>query len=394
MDDFSAEIERYRKLLRIRHGLIAPEVCCLQSDQTKHKLIQLLSGYKRVLYVADTDSFKAAEKVISVLPLENTECIYQVFSAPAKPTMVNALHVIEVTKNTKAEAIFAIGSGSIVDICKLAAHELVNQLIIFPTAPSMNGYTSINASITHEGLKQSFHTFLAKAVVADMDVLKNAPTRMTLAGVVDALVYKSAMLDWKLSHLLLETPYEEVLESLAFSSPDSTMHTLLLQGLAMTYAGTSSPASGSEHMLAHIVEMMHPALCADILHGELIAHTLPLCVAHQTMLLDSASPPILKPAGNATELSHIFGDAWQTIQPIFELKQNALNTARDSLNERLQQNWKYWRDVLRPFLLNEASLEPLQEITSAPGITKACSEWLPYAHFTRNRFTCLDLKCE
>lgn len=389
MDSFADELERFRRLLRIRHGLLMPELVLGEAAPIRAAIVRHLSPYGCTLLVADKNSLKAAEHLVKGALPESAQLIYQVFDAPAKPSMENVHHIVQIAREIKADAILAVGSGSIADMCKLAAHELALPLYMLATAPSMNGYTSITASIVHDGLKQSFHTFLAKAIFVDRQVIANAPERMKQAGAADALAEKSAMLDWKLSHLLLDTPYEEVLETSMVRA--DLMETLLLQGLKMTYAGVSNPASGAEHMLAHTVEMLEPALCAEMLHGEMIAYTLPLCAAYQRQLLDSERSPALAPAGKAEELGRLFGSSWSTIEPIFNVKQQTLDAMRPKVNERLQTHWQRWREELRKLLLSEAELKEIVKIPTNSSLTRACHKWLSYARFTRNRFTSLDL---
>lgn len=390
MDKFISELERFRKLLRIRHGLIAPELIFGNTQVVTKGLKQHLSPYSRLLIVADQNSHQAAGALLKGVLPETVKIFYQIFEANTMPTMDNVHHILQVVDEVQADAICAIGSGSISDLCKLSAHEKALPLYLVATAPSMNGYTSITASIIENGLKQSFHTFLAKAIFVDEDVIAKAPERMKNAGRVDALASKSAMLDWKCSHLLLDTAYEEVLEQTPLNT-DCLIETLLLQGYSMTYAGVSSPASGAEHMLAHIVEMMEPELCDGVLHGEMIAHALPLCAAHQAKLLASEAPPTLAPLGKSEVLEKHFGVHWQTIAPAFNIKQLALEATRESVNARLQSNWQAWRQELQKFLISENELEIISETPSNPSLSEACKNWLPYAHFTRNRFTSLDL---
>ena len=50
-----------------------------------------------------------------------------------------------------ADALIAVGSGTINDLCKYAAFQDGKPYAVFGTAPSMNGYTSVNAAITVGG---------------------------------------------------------------------------------------------------------------------------------------------------------------------------------------------------------------------------------------------------
>ena len=54
-----------------------------------------------------------------------------------------------------ADALVAVGSGTINDLCKYAAAKDGKPYVVFATAPSMNGYTSMNAAITVDGHKKT-----------------------------------------------------------------------------------------------------------------------------------------------------------------------------------------------------------------------------------------------
>ena len=73
------------------------------------------------------------------------------------------------TRNcSKSSAIpVAVGSGTINDLTKLAAHQLGRPYIVVATAASMDGYTAYGASITHQGSKQTFDCPAPLAVIAD-----------------------------------------------------------------------------------------------------------------------------------------------------------------------------------------------------------------------------------
>ena len=81
----------------------------------------------------------------------------------------------------------AIGSGTINDLVKLAAHRLGRPYMCIATAASMDGYTAYGASITKDGSKQTFDCPAPRAVVADIDVIESAPREMTASGYADLL---------------------------------------------------------------------------------------------------------------------------------------------------------------------------------------------------------------
>ena len=106
-----------------------------------------------------------------------------------------------------ADALVAVGSGTINDLCKYAAAQDGKPYVVFATAPSMNGYTSMNAAITVDGHKKTLPAATPLGVFMDLGVLAAAPARMIRAGLGDSLCRSTAQADWLLSHHLLGTPY-------------------------------------------------------------------------------------------------------------------------------------------------------------------------------------------
>lgn len=187
------------------------------------------------------------------------------------------------------DALVAVGSGTINDVCKAAAYAANKPYIVFPTAPSMNGYTSANASIIEGGHKNSRPCAMPAAVLCDLGVIAAAPVRLIRAGLGDSLARSTAQADWLLSHLLQQThydarpftmlaPYEPRLlqnaAALGRGDKDAVatlMEVLLLSGFGMTLSNGSYPASEGEHMIAHTYETNYGA--GGTYHGEQIGVT-------------------------------------------------------------------------------------------------------------------------
>src|SRR6185437_13115511 len=72
--------------------------------------------------------------------------------------------------STDADALIAVGAGTINDLTKCAAARDGKPYAVFATAPSMNGYTSANAAITIDGHKRSLPATLARGVFIDLAV--------------------------------------------------------------------------------------------------------------------------------------------------------------------------------------------------------------------------------
>jgi Glycerol dehydrogenase and related enzymes len=87
----------------------------------------------------------------------------------------------------EADALVAVGSGTINDLCKYAAFLDRKPYVVFGTAPSMNGYTSVSAAITEHGHKKSLPAAAPVGVFLDLAVLAAAPPRMIRSGLGDSI---------------------------------------------------------------------------------------------------------------------------------------------------------------------------------------------------------------
>jgi glycerol-1-phosphate dehydrogenase [NAD(P)+] len=178
----------------------------------------------------------------------------------------------------------AVGSGTINDIVKRAAHECERPYLTVATAASMDGYTSFGASITKDGFKQTLECAAPRALVADLAVLTKAPGRMTSSGYGDLLAKITAGADWIVADALevepirpkewslVQEPLREATgrpAELHAGDPramEGLIEGLVMSGLAMQGASSSRPASGAEHQFSHLWEM--EGLGAHPEHGE------------------------------------------------------------------------------------------------------------------------------
>ncbi|RPJ48680.1 MAG: iron-containing alcohol dehydrogenase, partial [Chloroflexi bacterium] len=176
---------------------------------------------------------------------------------------------------SNADLLIAAGSGVISDLTKWIATRLNKPFIICGTAPSMNGYTSITATITENDIKVSRFLNPANAVVLDVDILSSAPLPMIHSGMGDLAARAICNADWKLSELLRKTyfcplPYQMTAEnerSYLAAAPgiknqdpaaiELLSEAILLSGLSMTILeGETSPSSGAEHVISHFWDFL------------------------------------------------------------------------------------------------------------------------------------------
>jgi glycerol-1-phosphate dehydrogenase [NAD(P)+] len=186
-----------------------------------------------------------------------------------------------------AGCVVGVGSGTICDIAKAAAPHGV-PLVVVQTAASVNGYADPFSVLLRSGVKRTTPTRWPNALVADTDVLADAPVRLNLAGLGDMSAMFTATADWYLAALVgadgppynaavadLVLPYGEPMlragPTLA-SDPEhlaALARLLTLSGIGMGVTGGTAPASGMEHAVSHLLEMAATATgTAASLHGE------------------------------------------------------------------------------------------------------------------------------
>ncbi len=242
-------------------------------------LNELCKNYNKILIVADENTFLASgDKVEAALTGKSFEKV--IFSG--KNVVIPNEDAIEKVRNELdgVDLIIGIGSGVMQDLCKYVAHFAKIPYMIVATAPSMDGYASSGAAMILKGMKETVSASLPYAIIADTEVLKNAPMDMIKAGYGDIIGKYSALNDWKLStavngeyfcKYIYDTTYDMILKTLDVASgllqrDESSVkiltEALMIVGIMMSFATTSRPASGSEHHLSHFFEI------TGIINGE------------------------------------------------------------------------------------------------------------------------------
>ncbi len=200
-----------------------------------------------------------------------------------------------------------VGSGTLTDITRFVSHRTGKAFISMPTAPSVDGFTSIGAPIVISGVKQTILCQAPVALFADLDTLCSAPNKLIAAGFGDMIGKITSLADWKVGHIVWDEPFDEAIfkrsqaaiASCIKHAPEigqnsregvrQLMDALIESGLCMLDFGNSRPASGAEHHASHYWEMKllqehRPA----ILHGAKVGFALTL-VAEQYAKLRALS---------------------------------------------------------------------------------------------------------
>ena len=187
-------------------------------------------------------------------------------------------------REIRAGFLIGAGGGRSIDIAKLASIGVNVPFLSVPTAASHDGICSPQASLTVNGETTSIKAQSPLAIVADSKIISQAPARLLAAGCGDIISNYTAILDWQLAHRLRNEEYSEYASALSGMTarmivelaPDIrpgveesariVIKALISSGVAMSIAGSSRPASGSEHKFAHAMNRIAPGRA---LHGEL-----------------------------------------------------------------------------------------------------------------------------
>jgi glycerol-1-phosphate dehydrogenase [NAD(P)+] len=191
--------------------------------------------------------------------------------------------VIDVAREVDPGYLVGVGGGKAIDIAKMAAHDRDLGFISVPTAASHDGIVSGRGSIPEEDTRHSVAAEPPLAVVADTEIIADAPWRLTTAGCADIISNYTAVRDWQLASRLKNVEYHSYAAALSqmtaemlVENSDSikqgleesawiVVKALVSSGVAMSIAGSSRPASGAEHLFSHQLDRLAPG---QALHGH------------------------------------------------------------------------------------------------------------------------------
>nr|WP_318785449.1 NAD(P)-dependent glycerol-1-phosphate dehydrogenase [Methanimicrococcus sp. At1] len=236
---------------------------------------------KKVLLVTGKNTLDVAGNRIKELVEENGGDCEICISEKASPEEV--IKITEAGSAFEADCFLGVGSGRSIDLAKLSSKNCSVPFISIPTAASHDGIVSARASIHSEGKSESVEAQAPIAVIADTEIISKAPFRLLAAGCGDVISNYTSVLDWELASRHQNEPFSRSAAMMAYMSADMITNSanlirpgldssariavkaLVLSGAAMSVAGSSRPASGSEHMFSHALDRIakKPAL-----HGE------------------------------------------------------------------------------------------------------------------------------
>lgn len=182
-----------------------------------------------------------------------------------------AMNLAERVIATDIACIVGMGGGKVLDVCKYAAYISKCPLLSIPTTMANDGIASPIAVLKRkDGLPKSLGCAVPTMILVDTELVAQGPVDLIKAGIGDTISNYSALLDWEYAcekgkdtmngyafimsktslDALLQTEYTEICPAFI----DVLANSLVLSGIAMDFAGSSRPVSGSEHLFSHALD--------------------------------------------------------------------------------------------------------------------------------------------
>lgn len=381
----------------------------------------------RVLLVADANTYEAAGRNCEKL-LRAGGC------APRLSLFATTERIVpdeaareKILKDLPAETDFlvAVGSGTINDLVRYIGFKTGKPFLSVPTAPSMDGYTSVVSPLITNGFKRTYNAIAPLAVYADLKILKAAPAPLLAAGFGDLLGKLTARADWVLSHIVNGEYYcEEVagrvkeavtaalvhhrgLASRDEKAVRALMEGLLLTGLAMLWVNASRPASGAEHLLAHFWEMKGLLRKEfKLLHGAAVGVGTWIAgrIYEQVLAMDLGKLDLEQLSAAAptrdqweTAMRRVYGPLFAEVKAENKDRKFSPEERRAEL-KRLVETEEEWRRAVREILPAAGEIRNYLQAAGAPstpvelGVSpEEVREAVRYAKECRRRYTILKV---
>ena len=222
----------------------------------------------KILYVADpfVDKLYGSQvrkQIETVGQLNEEMCDYN--------TIEYAMDIAERCIATDVNCIVGLGGGKVLDVCKYAAYVSKTPFLSIPTTAANDGLASPIAVLKRKDEKpKSLGAAMPSMILIDTEIIANGPIQNIKAGIGDTISNYMALLDWEFAvsrgkdemngyaylmsrnslDALMKTQYDRICPEFI----EVLVNSLVLSGIAMDFAGSSRPVSGSEHLFSHALD--------------------------------------------------------------------------------------------------------------------------------------------
>ena len=233
------------------------------------------NDYHKLFVIADDNTYRVlGEQVVSAAcdaGLDVIQCVLNPQGLHAEGGSI--LRVLN-AYDAQPRLFLAVGSGTITDITRFTSHRSQNKFVSFPTAASVDAYASKNAPVTVGNLKGSIYCHAPIAIFTDLQTIIESPEFLTASGFGDLVSKATASTDWKITQLVWGAAFDQAIYENALHAGNSVIKVVdgirnaepeamdvmmkgqFASGFCMADFDNSAPASGSEHHISHIWEMI------------------------------------------------------------------------------------------------------------------------------------------
>lgn len=222
----------------------------------------------KILYISDPvidalygDTVRVQIERLGCLKAEIVDC----------NTIAYAMSVAERVIATDVDCIVGMGGGKVLDVCKYAAYVSKTPYLAIPTTAANDGLASPIAVLKRkDGKPKSLGCAMASMILVDTDIISSGPKELIKAGIGDTISNYMALQDWDFAvargkdvmngyayimsqtslDALMKTQYDHICPEFV----EVLVKSLVLSGIAMDFAGSSRPVSGSEHLFSHALD--------------------------------------------------------------------------------------------------------------------------------------------
>ena len=365
---------------------------------------------RNLLLVADKNTLKASEGIEKSLEGFNVE--YKLYDNIRVAEMFH-VEEIEALISGRDISVLSVGSGSVNDPCRLACARQNKLLCIFATAPSMDGFASYSSPIVDNYFKASYDAKSPEVIIADTKILAAAPAYLKSSGFGDMIAKYIGICDWEISNILSGEYYCERISEYVRKTVDELLlmadtvtvnnentagaifEQLLKTGIFMSFTKNSRPASGSEHIIAHLMECLElPHGVIPNFHGEDVGvATLKMLKLYKEMAkLDKITAR--RENVDWEDVYKVYGDMAEDVR-----KLNTPSTVTDAIEPSdLENKWDKIREIINKLpdyervydaMKRAGCKTTLEEIEKSKEFYNTCVKYSPYM---RRRITLLRLK--
>lgn len=251
-------MERKSNFLQVKRGSIQNVKKVLQENNISGKLIYVSDSYIDALY---GEIVKSQLYDIGIVKEEIVN--YN--------TISYAMSLAERVIATDINCIIGLGGGKVLDVCKYAAYIAKVPFLSIPTTLANDGVASPIAVLKRkDDLPKSLGCAMPDMLILDIEIVMQGPIELIKAGIGDTISNYMSLLDWEYAcsknkdemngyaYMMSRTSLDALMKTQYTTiSPeflDVLANSLILSGIAMKYAGSSRPVSGSEHLFSHALD--------------------------------------------------------------------------------------------------------------------------------------------